>query len=78
VGIYSNPNHVIVYDDGEIRQQFSICFRGRYLGGQPTPSNESSEVRWIARDDLDALPIHPSIRLRIDNGYEHGPEPYIG
>ena len=26
VGIYSNPNHVIAYDDGEVRQQFSICF----------------------------------------------------
>ena len=78
VGIYSNPNHVIVYDDGEVRQQFSICFRGRYLGGQPTPSNESSEVRWVARDDLDALPMHPSIRLRIDNGYEQAANPYIG
>jgi ADP-ribose pyrophosphatase YjhB (NUDIX family) len=78
VGIYSNPNHVIVYDDGEVRQQFSICFRGLYLGGQPTPSNESSDVRWVAHDDLDGLPIHPSIRLRIDNGYEQGPEPYIG
>lgn len=78
VGIYSNPNHVIAYDDGEVRQQFSICFRGRYLDGHPTPSNESSEVQWVAHDDLDTLPIHPSIRLRIDNGYEHAAEPYIG
>jgi ADP-ribose pyrophosphatase YjhB (NUDIX family) len=78
VGIYTNPNHVMAYTDGEVRQQFSICFRARYVGGEPTPSNESSEVRWVARDELDALPIHPSMRLRIDHGYERRAEPYIG
>jgi ADP-ribose pyrophosphatase YjhB (NUDIX family) len=78
VGIYSNPNHVIEYTDGEIRQQFSICLRGRYLRGQPAPSGESSEVRWVSHDELDALPIHPSMRLRIENGYEDRTEPYLG
>lgn len=78
VGIYTNPNHVMAYTDGEVRQQFSICFRGRYLGGEPTPSDESSEVRWVAKGDLATLPIHPSMRLRIDHGYEHRAAPYIG
>ncbi|MBU8857229.1 MULTISPECIES: NUDIX domain-containing protein [unclassified Micromonospora] len=78
VGIYTNPNHVVEYSDGEVRQQFSICFRGRYVSGQPTPSDESSEVRWVARDDLDDLAIHPSMRLRIDHGFENRQQPYIG
>jgi ADP-ribose pyrophosphatase YjhB (NUDIX family) len=78
VGIYTNPNHVMAYSNGEVRQQFSICFRARYLAGEPTPSSESSEVRWIARQELDELPIHPSMRLRIDHGYQQRPEPYIG
>ncbi|MEV4275849.1 NUDIX hydrolase [Actinoplanes xinjiangensis] len=78
VGTYTNPRHVVAYSDGEVRQQFSICFRARYLGGTPTPSDESSEVRWTPREDLDSIPIHPSMRLRIDHGYERRPEPYIG
>ncbi|AXH89283.1 NUDIX hydrolase [Micromonospora sp. CA-248089] len=78
VGIYTNPNHVVEYSDGEVRQQFSICFRGRYVSGQPTPSDESSEVRWVARDELDDLAIHPSMRLRIDHGFESRQQPYIG
>src|SRR6476660_969034 len=61
VGIYTNPNHVVEYSNGEVRQQFSICFRARYVSGEPTPSDESSEVRWFARDELDALNIHPSM-----------------
>ncbi|MFE0529820.1 NUDIX hydrolase [Micromonospora parva] len=78
VGIYTNPNHVVEYSDGEVRQQFSICFRGQYLSGEPTPSEESSEVRWIARDELPNLSIHPSMQLRIDHGLEHNNKPYIG
>jgi len=78
VGIYSDPNHVIEYSDGETRQQFSICFRARPVAGQPTRSDESTDVRWVPRDQLDVLPIHPSMRLRIDHGYQHRAEPYIG
>ncbi len=77
VGIYTNPSHVVEYTDGEVRQQFSICFRARYLAGEPTTSSESSEVRWVPRDQLDTLPMHPSMRLRVDHGFTHG-EPYIG
>jgi ADP-ribose pyrophosphatase YjhB (NUDIX family) len=78
VGIYSNPHHVMSYSNGEVRQQFSICFRARYVSGAPTPSNESSEVRWVARGELDMLPIHPSMLLRISHGYEDRSIPYIG
>ncbi|MGH3994184.1 MAG: NUDIX hydrolase [Pseudonocardiaceae bacterium] len=78
VGVYSNPNHVIEYSDGEVRQQFSLCFRARPVGGELRTSSESTRVRWVPRDQLDALDIHPSMRLRIDHGYQHQAEPYIG
>lgn len=78
VGIYTNPNHLIEFSDGEVRQQFSICFRAQPIGGQLSTSEESAQVRWIAKSELDSLPIHPSMRLRIDHGYENLPKPYIG
>lgn len=67
VGIYSDPEHVIAYDDGEVRQEFSICFRTRLLGGDLSADSESTELRWVAPDALDALPMHPTMRLRIDH-----------
>jgi ADP-ribose pyrophosphatase YjhB (NUDIX family) len=78
VGIYSNPNHVAAYDDGEVRQQFSICFTTRLLGGTPTPSSESSEVHFVAPEDIAGLNMHESIRLRVDHYLERRPTPYIG
>jgi ADP-ribose pyrophosphatase YjhB (NUDIX family) len=78
IGIYSNPNHVMAYDDGEVRQQCSICFTTRMLGGQLATSSETKEVRFVDPADLGALSIHPSMRLRIDHYLERRSAPYIG
>jgi ADP-ribose pyrophosphatase YjhB (NUDIX family) len=76
IGVYTDPAHVIAYTDGEVRQEFSICFRAQPVGGELRTSNESSEVLWISRDDLPGLNIHPSIRLRIEHGYAARDQPY--
>ncbi|NMN99282.1 NUDIX hydrolase [Antrihabitans stalactiti] len=78
VGLYTNPNHVMAYSNGEVRQQFSICLRAKPVGGELRPSDESKIVRWVDKDELDGLDIHPSVRLRIDHGYAKSAEPYIG
>jgi ADP-ribose pyrophosphatase YjhB (NUDIX family) len=78
VGIYSDPRHVAAYDDGEIRQEFSICFTAQLLGGTARTSNESSEVRFVAPGDVPRYQMHPSIRLRIRHYLEHRARPYIG
>ena len=77
VGIYSDPRHVIAYDDGEVRQEFSICFRARPISGQLAPSSESQHVHWVEPGRLDELKIHRSVRLRIDHGLQEGNEPYL-
>jgi ADP-ribose pyrophosphatase YjhB (NUDIX family) len=78
VGTYTNPGHVMKYDDGEVRQQFSICFAARLLGGSARTSRESSEVSWVRRDQLDGLEMHPSMRTRIQHYLEHRASPFIG
>jgi len=78
VGIYSDPNHVAAYDDGEVRQEFSICFTTRMLGGIETTSAESAEVRFASPQDLQGYHMHPSIQLRIQHYLEQRQVPYIG
>ncbi|WP_410650951.1 NUDIX hydrolase [Amycolatopsis sp. cmx-4-54] len=67
IGLYSNPNHVIAYDDGEVRQEFSICFRADAIGGKPSTSSESKEVLWVEAAQISKLSVHESIRRRIDD-----------
>ncbi len=78
VGIYTDPRHVIAYSDGEVRQQFTLAFRTRVLGGRLAHDRESHELRWVAQKELDGLRIHPSMRLRIDHYFQARKEPYLG
>lgn len=67
VGTYTNPRHVFAYDDGEVRQEFSICFLARPVAGQLAVSEESTDVRWFLSEEVDALPMLPSIRKRVND-----------
>jgi ADP-ribose pyrophosphatase YjhB (NUDIX family) len=78
VGIYSDPNHVAAYDDGEVRQEFSICFVTKMLGGTVATSRESSEVRFVSTDDISGYDMHPSTQLRVQHYLERRAAPYIG
>lgn len=78
VGIYTNPRHVTSYDDGEVRQQFSICFACRIVGGQLLDrTDESLEVGFHSPEEIEVMPMHPSIRLRIAHYLEQRPQPVI-
>jgi ADP-ribose pyrophosphatase YjhB (NUDIX family) len=75
VGIYSNPRHVVEYNDGEVRQQFSICFACRAMGGQISTSIESTDVRFFTPDEINELQMTVSIRRRIDDYLTPGQRP---
>jgi ADP-ribose pyrophosphatase YjhB (NUDIX family) len=78
VGIYTDPRHVILYtSNGEVRQECSVVYTARPVGGAPTPSGESREVVWTSADSLDALPMDRSMRLRISH-YLRGDGPHLG
>jgi len=77
VGIYSNPGHVVEYADGEVRQQFSVCFACRPAGGGLATSDESSEAGYFTPEEIEDMDIHPSIRLRIAHFHEGRADPVI-
>jgi 8-oxo-dGTP pyrophosphatase MutT (NUDIX family) len=78
-GIYTDPGHVLLYtSNGEVRQEFSIVLTARATGGRPTPSDETSEVRWVPRAELADYQMDLSMRQRVQHYTEHRAQPYIG
>ncbi|MFI9261088.1 NUDIX domain-containing protein [Streptomyces sioyaensis] len=67
VGTYSDPRHVFAYDDGEVRQELSICFLARPVAGQLAVSEESTDVRWFEPGEVDALPMVAAVRKRVND-----------
>lgn len=78
VGTYTDPRHVIAYSDGEVRRQFNVCFTAQAVGGTLAISEESTELRFVAPEELDSLPMHHTQRLRIRHFLEHRAAPYLG
>jgi 8-oxo-dGTP pyrophosphatase MutT (NUDIX family) len=78
VGIYTDPKHIILYtSNGEARQEFSIVLTARPLGGQPTPSDESTEVRWVPAAEAQDYSMDRAMRARIGHYLERRPSPVI-
>lgn len=79
VGVYTNPRHVIHYtSNDEVRQECSLVYTARVIAGEPRPSNESSQVRWVRGEDIDAYRMHPSMRQRIEHYLAKLNKPYLG
>ena len=58
---------ILYTSNGEVRQEFSIVLTARPLSGQPTPSSESSEVRWVTVSEVPLYTMDRSMRLRIND-----------
>jgi ADP-ribose pyrophosphatase YjhB (NUDIX family) len=79
VGIYSDPKHVILYtSNGEVRQEFSILLTARAQGGEPTPSDESTDVRWVEKAEVEGYHMDRSMTIRIKRYLSGASQPYIG
>src|ERR1700733_9761544 len=78
VGIYTDPKHVILYtSNAEVRQEFSIVLTARPLSGQPTPSSESSEVRWVPVSEVRQYTMDRSMRIRVNDYLDPKESPVI-
>ena len=70
VGVFSTPDHVIAYGDGEVRQPVNVCLRATVTGGHARPTREASEVRWVPPGDIGSYDIHPALTRRIRHGID--------
>jgi ADP-ribose pyrophosphatase YjhB (NUDIX family) len=67
VGVYSDPNRLLEYADGNQFQIVAVHFEGRVVGGELTLSDELAEARWFTLDRLpDWRPDVPVARAFAD------------
>jgi hypothetical protein len=56
-----------------------VCFYATPLHGTPAPDHdETSEAAWIDSSLLASLPVHPSMRLRIDQAVADPTHAHLG
>ncbi|RBQ17555.1 NUDIX hydrolase [Spongiactinospora rosea] len=76
LGVYSDPDHIVAYTDGEVRQEYEVMLLARPVSGVPGANDEASDARWFAPEDLKDLDIHPT-QWRQLNDYLTGRYPHV-
>jgi 8-oxo-dGTP pyrophosphatase MutT (NUDIX family) len=77
-GVYTDPGHVILYESNvEVRQEFSIVLTARPIRGDPTPSEESTDVRWVPPAEIPGYAMDRAMRLRVGHYLEKRASPVI-
>ena len=77
VGIYSNPDQLVVYPDGNKIQMVALHFEVEWIGGEPGLSDETSDFGYFTRAELETLEILGRQKERILDTLEQYGEPVI-
>jgi len=67
VGVYSHPDQLTVYPDGNKVQIVALHFKAEVSGGEPGLSSETTAVGYFSQDELDNLEILGRHRERIQD-----------
>jgi len=56
IGTYTDPNILIAYSDGEVRQEFTLVYAAQIESGELKIDDESKEAAWsICRVSINCL-----------------------
>lgn len=69
VGIYSDPNRILEYADGNRYHMVSIHFEAAVTGGELTLSDETTEFLWCSPNEISALDLMEHHMERITDTY---------
>jgi 8-oxo-dGTP diphosphatase len=65
IGTYTDPNVLIAYSDGEVRQEFTFVYSAEIESGGLRIDGESTEVAWTDLQQAVELPLAESQRRRL-------------
>ena len=73
VGVYSHPDQLVVYADGNKAQIVALHFEAETMDGQPALSDETTDFGYFILDEIKGLDMFGRHRERvIDTLERHG------
>jgi ADP-ribose pyrophosphatase YjhB (NUDIX family) len=71
VGVYTNPHLLLEYEDGNRWQLVVLHFEAEPIGGELTLGDETTELGYFSREQIDGLEIGALDRLRTTDACEN-------
>jgi ADP-ribose pyrophosphatase YjhB (NUDIX family) len=67
IGTYTDPQILIAYSDGEVRQEFTFVYAAEIESGELKIDDESKEAAWVPLSSAVELPLAESQRRRLED-----------
>jgi ADP-ribose pyrophosphatase YjhB (NUDIX family) len=67
VGVYSNPNQLVVYPDGNKVHIVVMSFEVEVTGGELGLSNETTAAGFFSVQEMEIMPMHGNHKERVED-----------
>ncbi len=77
VGVYSNPDQLVIYPDGNKVHFVIMGFEAEIVGGEPGLSNETTEAGFFSLKEIESMPMHGKHKQRVEDAWLNQAEALI-
>ena len=67
LGVYSNPDQLVIYKDGNKAFFVVLNFEAQVLEGELGLSDETTAFGWFSLKEMETMPIHANHKLRVED-----------
>jgi ADP-ribose pyrophosphatase YjhB (NUDIX family) len=77
IGVYSDPDRLLVYADGNAYHVVGLCFLAEHRGGTLQLSDETTEFGYFSLEEIDSLRLLDQYRERIEDAFADRSDAFI-
>ena len=67
LGVYSNPDQLVIYKDGNKAFFVVLNFEVQVLEGELGLSDETTAFGWFSLEEMETMPIHANHKIRVED-----------
>ena len=77
IGVYSDPNQLVIYNDGNKAFFVVMSFEAEIIGGELGLSDETTAFGYFSLSEMESMPMHNRHYQRVVDAHLNRPEALI-
>jgi ADP-ribose pyrophosphatase YjhB (NUDIX family) len=77
VGVYSNPDQLVIYPDGNKAFFVVLSFEAEVIEGELGLSDETTAFGYFSLEEMESMPMHAQHKSRVEDALQKYPEALI-
>ncbi len=67
IGVYSNPDQLVIYPDGNKVFFVVLSFEAEIISGELTLSDETTDYGYFSLHEMESIPMHGEHKIRVED-----------